>query len=83
MEECIFIFKTFYQTSSYVTVQRQFQRKFIRLQAPAGSAIVHLVQKVELTGSGCDNKGMVGKHRSVHTRDNVACVLKALLLILK
>jgi hypothetical protein len=54
-------------------VQRQFQ------QAVARSAISHLVQKFELTGSVCDKKDTVGKHRSAGTEDNVAHVHEVLL----
>jgi len=76
VEECVFIVKTFYKTS-FVTVQRQFQRKFNRQQAPVRSAISCLVQKFELTGSVCNNeKGAVGRHRSSHTQDSVAYVHK-------
>jgi hypothetical protein len=70
VEELVFIVKTFYQTSSFVTVQRQFQRKFNMQQAPVSSASC-LVQKFELTGCVCNNsKGVVGRqgqhaHRTV------------------
>jgi len=43
IEGHVFIVKTFYHTSSFVTVQRQFQRNFNRWQAPARSAASHLV----------------------------------------
>jgi len=46
-------------------VHRQFWRKFNRQEAPARSAISHLVQKYEQSGSICDNKkGVVRSHRS-------------------
>jgi len=46
VEEHVFIVKIFYQTISFVTVQRQFWRKFSRWQAPAVFAIIDLVQKL-------------------------------------
>jgi hypothetical protein len=80
VEECMFIIKTFYQTCSFVTVQRQFQRKFNTRQAPARLAISRLVQKFESTGSVCDNKkGVVGRHRSARMQGNVARTHEALL----
>jgi hypothetical protein len=76
----VFIVKTFYQTSNFVTVQRQFQRKSNMQQAPARSAVSHLVQKIELTGSVCDNKkGVVGRHRPACMQDSVSRVHEALL----
>jgi len=43
VQESMFIVKTFYKTSNFVAVQREFQRKFNRWQAPARSAISCLV----------------------------------------
>jgi hypothetical protein len=67
-----------------VTLQRQFQGKFNTQQAPARSAISHLVQKFESTGSVCDKKkGVVGRHRSAHMWDSVDRVHEALLWSLR
>jgi hypothetical protein len=80
VEERVFIVKTFYQTSSFVTVQRQFPRKLNMRQAPARSAISRLVQKFELTAIVCDKKkDVVRRHRSATTQDSVARVREALL----
>jgi hypothetical protein len=70
MEERVLTVKTFYQTRSFMRVQRYFLKKFNRRQAPAVS---RLVQTFELTGSVCYNKKrVVGRHRSARTHDNVA-----------
>jgi hypothetical protein len=80
MEEHVFIVKIFHQTSSFVMVPRQFWRIFNRWQAAAKSAITCVVQKSELTGNVCNNKkGVVGRHRSACTQDNVAHVHELLL----
>jgi hypothetical protein len=71
----VFVVKTLYQTISFVTVQRQFQRKFNRQQVLARCAISHLVQKYGLPGSVCNKKkGVVGRHRSACVQDSVSCV---------
>jgi len=57
------------------------KRVSIEIQkATARSSIIHLIQKLDLTGSDCDNnEGMVGRHMSAWTQDNATYVCKALL----
>jgi hypothetical protein len=82
VEEGMSIVKTFYQTNSFVAVQRQFRSEFNAQQAPAISAIDRLVQKFEKTDSVCNNKiGAMGRHRSARTQDNVARTCEVLLRI--
>jgi hypothetical protein len=58
MEECEFIVRTFFQPYSFVTIQRQFVRNM--KQALARSAVIHLVQKSELTdGVHKKKKGVI------------------------
>jgi hypothetical protein len=84
MKEYMFIVEPFYQTSSFVWVQRPLWRKFNRWQAPPRYAIIYLVQKTELIGSVCKNKkGVVGMYRSSHTWENAACVHETLFYSLR
>jgi hypothetical protein len=77
IEEHVFV-KSFYQTCSFVTVQRQLWRKFNRWQSPVRFGISHLAQKFD--GSVCDDKkGVVGRYRSTCIKDTVVCVHKVLL----
>lgn len=61
-----------------MTVQRQFLRN-VR-QAQTRSEIVHLVQKLKLTGSvGNSMKGSVGLHGTACVQASVACIHEVLL----
>jgi hypothetical protein len=51
-------------------------------QAQAGSAIICVIQKFELTGSVCDKKGVVGRHRTACTQDIFAHIYAVYALLL-
>jgi hypothetical protein len=78
VEEREFIVKGVYHTSSFVTVQRQFRRKFNRRQAPARSTISHLVQKFEELVVSATLRGVMGSHLWAHTQLSVARFREAL-----
>jgi hypothetical protein len=69
VEERLYVVKTFYQRNHFVTVQRQFPKKFEQMKGSVTHAVNSLIQKHEVTCSDCDNKkGVMWRYKvSTHT----------------